>query len=769
MQVSQIAELDSHAVIGGSKPQAFFMADTPEFFTILSDTLYRDKKLAVVREVICNAHDAHVMGNCLDRPIEIILNDEELIIKDFGPGIADDRMHPTYCGYGVSTKVDDATQIGGFGLGCKAPFAYSDHFSVTSCHNGERSVYSISRGGVESDGKPALRRMVKVPTDETGITVSVPLKNKSHRHEFERLVRQVVRNGGMLATINGEKLYSYDFSGIEQTGFAMLVDENLKESSVYVRLGSVLYPLTTDHPELTEQIKEFHNFYKFKFILLAKPGEVGITPSREALSYSDQTIQCLVKKLKRASNIIKAAMPKALREVADKTIQASKRPTFSTALLYSRPSSLSFSTDPMEMAKAILYQPNMGHFVVAVGNQTKALMKAAQRQHRNYRRTFRRMARRPDRYKLSNRIWGAETGNLLFRVMSRLGVLQHVARYSGRDGGIPVVPVTKKAGPFLKKPKLVLVRSRQQASEFLSGKYDIRDSFAFIVVRTLKADKIEEIRQAAKRYKFELEELDFSKPASKPKKVEPEPVKHQFHELASVTPYLNLDLRKPMIDHAPVFITCSTLLNDNQFRYKPRQIVKNRDEILKVYPKVALAIGAAQKKALIEAGSRDIIEVFSEDLLAIQKTKQNLFLVRTVKNRLFPRSRNPGTPEYLANELAESDLRYAKFLAGQRVHVSKQEEHIFHLLNIPMSAFNFGEKGTEIAKHMRELSHEAKVMDFCLPKVEWLEPFCLLRRNTYGNASIEWSEELIETLRFLQKRNVKSQPKQQSVPLKEAA
>ena len=140
MQVSHMDELDSHAVIGGGKAKAFFMSDSPEFFTILSSTLYRDKKLAVVREIICNADDAHKMGAGTTRPIEITLTDEELVVRDFGPGIHDDKMHGTYCGYGVSDKVKNLKVTGGFGLGCKAPFAVSDHFTVTSCHEGWRSV-----------------------------------------------------------------------------------------------------------------------------------------------------------------------------------------------------------------------------------------------------------------------------------------------------------------------------------------------------------------------------------------------------------------------------------------------------------------------------------------------------------------------------------------------------------------------------------------------------------------------------------------------------
>ena len=58
MEVSQLQDYDTHVVIGGAKAHAFSVAQTAEFFTVLSDTLYRDKKRAVVREVLCNAWNA---------------------------------------------------------------------------------------------------------------------------------------------------------------------------------------------------------------------------------------------------------------------------------------------------------------------------------------------------------------------------------------------------------------------------------------------------------------------------------------------------------------------------------------------------------------------------------------------------------------------------------------------------------------------------------------------------------------------------------------
>ena len=43
--------------------QNFAIADTPEFFQLLSDSLYSDPLIAVFRETITNAYDANIENN----------------------------------------------------------------------------------------------------------------------------------------------------------------------------------------------------------------------------------------------------------------------------------------------------------------------------------------------------------------------------------------------------------------------------------------------------------------------------------------------------------------------------------------------------------------------------------------------------------------------------------------------------------------------------------------------------------------------------------
>ena len=82
MQVSQVSDKIDHAVIGGKGSADFGISDSPEFFAILSSALYKHPKLAMVRETICSAWDAHIASDKTDTPIEVSLKEGNLIIKD---------------------------------------------------------------------------------------------------------------------------------------------------------------------------------------------------------------------------------------------------------------------------------------------------------------------------------------------------------------------------------------------------------------------------------------------------------------------------------------------------------------------------------------------------------------------------------------------------------------------------------------------------------------------------------------------------------------
>ena len=62
-------------VNGGSTHSSFSIAMNGKAFRVLSDTLYQNKIGSIVRELSCNAHDAHVMVGKQDVPFVLHLPD----------------------------------------------------------------------------------------------------------------------------------------------------------------------------------------------------------------------------------------------------------------------------------------------------------------------------------------------------------------------------------------------------------------------------------------------------------------------------------------------------------------------------------------------------------------------------------------------------------------------------------------------------------------------------------------------------------------------
>lgn len=302
MQVTQQNEFITHAVIGGKQSIEFGISNSAEFFNILSSTLYKDQILAVVREVLCNAWDAHIEAGCTDRPVQVTLDSDKFTIKDFGKGIHHDDMGLIYGTYGNSTKKNDGKQTGGFGLGCKAPFAYTDHFEVTSCHAGTKTIYNLSKSSAQAQGKPGIIPIASFPSDESGLTVSIRIK-PTDRNRFSDLIKRIVHNGDMNMTLNGEQLDVLGFDTSKGNYLVLLSGNTLdNETRIMVRYGNVIYPID-NAKEIQQQYarivtylnslnKSYHNY---QIIFQAPPHSISVTPSRESLSMQEHTVNTLNK------------------------------------------------------------------------------------------------------------------------------------------------------------------------------------------------------------------------------------------------------------------------------------------------------------------------------------------------------------------------------------------------------------------------------------------------------------------------------------------
>lgn len=296
MQVTHSNDFVTHAVIGGKETIDFGISSSAEFFNILSSTLYKDQILAVVREVLCNAWDAHIEAKCTDRPVEVTLTDTKITVRDHGNGIHHDDIGLIYGTYGNSTKKNDGNQTGGFGLGCKAPFAYTDHFEVTSSNGGIKTIYAMAKSSAQVGGKPGITTLAQFPHTETGLTVSIALKPGDHRR-FQELVTRIASNGDMNLSLNGAVVKTIGFN----TPWVITAENPYTQDAtrILVRYGNVIYPVDTSAEPLRDLATKAYA-YATKLnssatVLFQAPAHsIAVTPSRESLSMQDHTVQTLV-------------------------------------------------------------------------------------------------------------------------------------------------------------------------------------------------------------------------------------------------------------------------------------------------------------------------------------------------------------------------------------------------------------------------------------------------------------------------------------------
>jgi len=250
--------------------------------TILRDTLYTDRVLAVLREYTSNAWDAHREAGKPDTPIKVTLPtmlEPTLVIRDYGLGMSDEDVLTIYTQYGESSKRDTDDQVGALGIGCKSAFAYTDTFTVTSWYEGKKRVYVAV---LDETNVGEMRRLDESPCgDETGIEIKVPVLQHDIT-KFEEKARYLFTAFRPQPEINIDLPPLPDL--VDDIGF---IDIN-SDRWVAV-MGCVPYRIDTDQlgDSISDGMKMVGGAVHFDI------GEVEISASREDLKYTEKTVTVL--------------------------------------------------------------------------------------------------------------------------------------------------------------------------------------------------------------------------------------------------------------------------------------------------------------------------------------------------------------------------------------------------------------------------------------------------------------------------------------------
>lgn len=264
---------------------------------MMSDGLYSDKYGSIVRELTSNAFDANVEGGMHDEPVRIDIvkpnsftNQGELVITDCGMGICPQRINDIFTLYFASTKRDDNEMIGGFGIGAKSPFAYTNVFRVETWCEGSKYTYLMEKRGQDR----TCTLLETVEEEGQGTKIRIPIKDAYDYNKFVAAVNdQCLLMRPLSVTISEGEYKHADVVEFENFYVARAHDGNLVRNKV--ALGNVVYDI--DPHEFLHTSR-----YLSGFTLIPKLeiGKVMPTMSRESLQITDEAREYLTTRFKDA-------------------------------------------------------------------------------------------------------------------------------------------------------------------------------------------------------------------------------------------------------------------------------------------------------------------------------------------------------------------------------------------------------------------------------------------------------------------------------------
>ena len=267
---------------------------SPKVFNILSDTLYSNKVLAVVRELSTNALDSHIENGNPDEPFLInipTVANPTFSVRDYGTGLSSKDCMKLYTTYFESSRDDSNDAVGCMGLGSKSPFAYADSFTVESFYYGVHYIFNAYK---DENGYPKLALMSENKTDErNGMRISLAVEADDFwrfRDESERLFR----HWNTVPTFTG--------SDVEIEKQEVLFKGNgwrvLKGTGkAHCVMGNIRYPLDASSCGVEYDHKYRAIFLRANIEIDFNIGDVSVTPSREALAYDTATIDKVLAKM----------------------------------------------------------------------------------------------------------------------------------------------------------------------------------------------------------------------------------------------------------------------------------------------------------------------------------------------------------------------------------------------------------------------------------------------------------------------------------------
>lgn len=279
---------------------------------ILSSNLYSQPMQSFLREIVSNAIDSHKEAG-VEEPIILDIGDTDweiyIRIQDFGTGLGEQKFNEVYKFMGSSTKRESNDYIGSFGIGKFSVLAISDSAYITDRYNGIETKYLMYK---DQMSLKIDRLYKKETTERNGVEVLVYLEKlftvlEKIRKSLDSLVyfdnlyvnlsfnsnpdysyyykREIDCLQNRVQTFNNRKIKLYENFG---------VSDSLTNDKLQICVGKVLYPLENSSFVIPKTLRDT------PVQLIIPIGSVNVTPNREQILYTPETIEFIQGKINAA-------------------------------------------------------------------------------------------------------------------------------------------------------------------------------------------------------------------------------------------------------------------------------------------------------------------------------------------------------------------------------------------------------------------------------------------------------------------------------------
>lgn len=272
--------------------------------TLLSSNLYSDPEQSFIREIVSNAWDSHVEAGNTDTPVIIKfgsnLSSRSITIRDYGTGLSPERFAEVYCNIGSSTKRESNNFIGGFGIGKYSSLACSNTVYITSYYNNMAYYYVM----VKSGNAITTNLLREQPTNEKN-GVEITIKGITSLTAYTNALDCIVffpnvYVDGINHSLNSTKIKRFEHFAVSS-----------QITNLRLLLGNVLYPCNGSL--LPSDVSTFLNDLRYTGIVIKfEIGELGITPNRENIIYTSDTIDKISDRVRAAKKELYSMISKKL-------------------------------------------------------------------------------------------------------------------------------------------------------------------------------------------------------------------------------------------------------------------------------------------------------------------------------------------------------------------------------------------------------------------------------------------------------------------------